>query len=57
MEEFKLDKKVINVSQDINSAGGTALDVLQNQPSVRTDADGNISIRGSSNFTVLVNGM
>lgn len=56
MEEFKLDKKVINVSQDINSAGGTALDVLQNQPSVRTDADGNISIRGSSNFTVLVNG-
>jgi outer membrane receptor protein involved in Fe transport len=56
MEEFKLDKKVINVSQDINSAGGTALDVLQNQPSVRSDADGNISIRGSSNFTVLING-
>ncbi len=56
MEEFKLDKKVINVSQDINSSGGTALDVLQNQPSVRVDADGNISLRGSTSFTVLING-
>ena len=56
MEEFKLDKKVINVSQDINASGGTALDVLQNQPSVRVDADGNISLRGSTSFTVLING-
>jgi outer membrane receptor protein involved in Fe transport len=55
-EEFLLDKKVINVSQNINNSGGTALDVLQNQPSVSVDAEGNISIRGSSNFTVLVNG-
>jgi outer membrane receptor protein involved in Fe transport len=55
-EELHLDKKVINVSQDINSAGGTALDVLQNQPSVRVDPDGTVYLRGSSNFTVLVNG-
>src|SRR6056297_3064423 len=27
---YKLDKKVINVSQDINSRSGTAIDVLQN---------------------------
>jgi outer membrane receptor protein involved in Fe transport len=32
------------------------LDVLQNQPSVRVDADGTVYLRGSSNFTILVNG-
>lgn len=54
-EEFHLDKKVINVSQNLNTQGQTALDVLQNQPSVRVDPDGTVYLRGSSNFTVLVN--
>src|SRR5665647_1226014 len=30
--EYKIDKKVINVSQDINAAGGTAVTVLENTP-------------------------
>jgi outer membrane receptor protein involved in Fe transport len=55
-EELHLDKKVINVSQNTNAAGGTALDVLQDQPSVRVDPDGSVYLRGSSNFTVLING-
>lgn len=55
-EELHLDKKVINVSQNLNAQGGTALDVLQNQPSVRVDPDGTVYLRGSSNFNVLVNG-
>ena len=55
-EELHLDKKVINVSQDLNAQGGTALDVLQNQPSVRVDPDGTVYLRGSSNFTIQVNG-
>lgn len=55
-EELHLDKKVINVSQNLNAAGGTALDVLENQPSVRVDPDGSVYLRGSSNFTILVNG-
>jgi outer membrane receptor protein involved in Fe transport len=55
-EELHLDKKVINVGQNLTAAGGTALDVLQNQPSVRVDPDGTVYLRGSSNFTVLVNG-
>jgi outer membrane receptor protein involved in Fe transport len=54
-EELHLDKKVINVAQNLNAQGGTALDVLQNQPSVRVDPDGTVYLRGSSNFTVLVN--
>ena len=55
-EQLLLDKKVINVSQDLTASGGTALDVLQNQPSVRVDQDGTVYLRGSSNFTILVNG-
>ena len=55
-EELHLDKKVINVAQNQNVQGGTALDVLQNQPSVRVDPDGTVYLRGSSSFNVLVNG-
>jgi outer membrane receptor protein involved in Fe transport len=55
-EELHLDKKVINVAQNLNVQGGTALDVLQNQPSVRVDPDGTVYLRGSSNFTIYVNG-
>ncbi|UCH13325.1 MAG: TonB-dependent receptor [Bacteroidales bacterium] len=54
--EYKIDRKVITVSQDISSAGGTAVDVLENTPSVQTDLEGNITLRGSSNFRVLVDG-
>ncbi|MGQ8338100.1 TonB-dependent receptor domain-containing protein [Sunxiuqinia sp. A32] len=54
--EYKIDKKVINVSQDINAAGGTAVDVLENTPSVEVDIEGNVSLRGSSSFTVLIDG-
>jgi hypothetical protein len=54
--EYKIDKKVINVSQDINAAGGTAVTVLENTPSVEVDIDGNVSLRGSSSFTVLIDG-
>ncbi len=54
--EFKIDKKVVNVSQDVNSASGTAADVLENVPSVEVDIEGNVTLRGSSNYTVLVDG-
>lgn len=54
--EYKIDKKVVNVSQDINAAGGTAADVLENIPSVEVDIEGNVTLRGSGNFTVLING-
>jgi len=54
--EYKIDRKVINVSEDINAATGTAADVLQNTPSVSVDIDGNVSLRGNENFTVLIDG-
>ena len=54
--EYKIDKKVINVTNDINAAGGSAVTVLENTPSVDVDIDGNVSLRGSSSFTVLIDG-
>jgi len=38
------------------AASGTAVDVLENVPSVRVDVEGNVSLRGSQNFTVLIDG-
>lgn len=54
---YMLDKKIISVSSDIiASGGGTATDLLSKVPSIRVDADGNVSFRGSSGFIVQVNG-
>jgi outer membrane receptor protein involved in Fe transport len=54
--QYKIDKKVVNVSQDLQSVTGTAADVLGNTPSVNVDIEGNVTLRGSGNFTVLING-
>ncbi|HOY37945.1 MAG: TonB-dependent receptor [Bacteroidales bacterium] len=54
--EYKIDRKVITVDKNLSAAGGTAVDVLENTPSVQTDIDGNVSIRGNSNFLVLIDG-
>ncbi|MFO7863536.1 MAG: TonB-dependent receptor [Salinivirgaceae bacterium] len=53
---YKIDKRVVNVSENIAATGGTAVDALENTPGVEVDIDGNVSIRGSSNFTVLIDG-
>jgi hypothetical protein len=54
--EYKIDKKIVNVSQDISAQGGSAVDVLENTPSIQTDIEGNVQLRGSSSFTVLIDG-
>lgn len=54
--EFSADKKIFNVSEDITVTGGNALDVLKNVPSVQVDVDGNVSLRGSQNVKILVDG-
>ncbi|MEA2106825.1 MAG: carboxypeptidase-like regulatory domain-containing protein, partial [Bacteroidota bacterium] len=51
---YKIDKKVINVSQQHTSASGTAVEILENVPSVTVDIEGNVSLRGSQSFTVLI---
>ncbi len=42
------DKKIFNVEKNIVSAGGTALDVMKNVPSVNVDIDGNVSLRNAA---------
>ncbi|AYA36658.1 TonB-dependent receptor [Hymenobacter oligotrophus] len=54
--EDNLDKKVINVEKDLTTVGGTAVNVLQNVPSVAVSPDGTVSMRGSSNITILIDG-
>ena len=56
MVEYQLDKRVVNVDKNIVAGGGTATDVLEQVPSVAVDNDGNVTLRGSSNVKVLVNG-
>ncbi len=56
MMEYQLDKRVVNVDKNIVSAGGSASEVLENVPSVSVDQDGNVSLRGSSNVNVLIDG-
>lgn len=54
--QLGIDKKIFNVEKSIVSEGGSATEVLQSIPSVSVDIDGNISLRGSGNVTVLVDG-
>lgn len=54
--EYQIDRKVVDVSKQITSASGTAVDVLQNIPSVQVDVSGNVTLRGSSGFQVFIDG-
>lgn len=53
---YHLDKKVINVGQQATAISGAVVEVLENVPAVTVDIEGNVSLRGSSNFTVLIDG-
>jgi len=54
--QMGIDRKIFNVEKSIVSEGGSANDVLQSIPSVSVDIDGNVSMRGSGNITVLIDG-
>ena len=54
---FEIDKKVINVEDQINTDGQTAVEILENFPSITVSADGTVSLRGSSSFTLLIDGI
>lgn len=54
---YEIDKKVVNVEDQINTDGQSALEVLQNVPSITVDPDGTVSLRGSASFTLLIDGI
>jgi hypothetical protein len=53
--EMDIDKKSFNVGQNIVTAGGTAIDVMRNIPSVQVDIDGNVKVR-NANPTLFIDG-
>lgn len=54
--QLGIDKKVFSVDQSLVSEGGSASDLLQNVPSIQSDVDGNVSLRGSTGVKVLIDG-
>lgn len=54
--ELSLDKKIFNVGKDLASRGGSAADLLDNVPSIQVDVEGQVSLRGSNNVRILIDG-
>lgn len=45
---MNIDRKVFNVEKNLNSVGGTAVDVMKNVPGLNVDIDGNVTMRNAS---------
>jgi outer membrane receptor protein involved in Fe transport len=56
MLQQNLDKKVYNVENSIITEGATAVQALAEIPSVDVDIEGNVSLRGTGNVTILIDG-
>ncbi|TDB62347.1 outer membrane beta-barrel family protein [Arundinibacter roseus] len=53
---IKADRQTYRAGQFQSAAGGTATDVLRNLPGLSVNAEGEVSLRGTSGFLVLLNG-
>ncbi|QNK63370.1 TonB-dependent receptor [Pedobacter sp. PAMC26386] len=54
--ERQIDKTVLNVENSVLAAGNTALEILEKAPGVSVDKDGNVSLRGKTGVTVMLDG-
>lgn len=52
----KIDRQVFDAKKFQSAQGGTATDLVKNLPSISVDGLGEISVRGSTGFVVLLNG-
>ncbi|GAW42158.1 Vitamin B12 transporter BtuB [Brevundimonas sp. SH203] len=51
-----IDSTSYSLANDLQAQTGTLAEALRNVPSVEVDPDGNVSLRGDSNVTILVDG-
>lgn len=54
--QYDIDKKVIDVSNLEVDLGQSAVEILQNSPSIIVENDGTVLLRGSSSFTLFIDG-
>lgn len=52
----RIDRQVYDVSTDVSSTNSSAADALNNVPSVAVDPDGTVTLRGSTNVQILIDG-
>ena len=53
---FEAGKKIYDAKKDLTTQNGNVMDVLKNVPSVEVDNDGNVSLRGSRDVKILIDG-
>ncbi|HEY8573793.1 outer membrane beta-barrel family protein [Phenylobacterium sp.] len=51
-----IDRTSYNVAKDLSSVSGSIADGLRNVPSVEVDVQGNVSLRGDPNVTIMIDG-
>jgi outer membrane receptor protein involved in Fe transport len=54
--DTSIDKKSYTLGKDLQATTGSIADALRNLPSVDVDVQGNLSLRGDQNVTILVDG-
>ncbi len=51
-----VDKQIFKVGKNLTASGGTGFDLLRKVPTVDVDIDGEVSIAGDANVTILIDG-
>ena len=52
----RIDRQVYDVKSDVAASNGSAADALNSVPSVAVDPDGSVTLRGSPNVQILIDG-
>jgi len=51
-----IDRRSYSVANDLTAQSGSIADALRNIPSVEVDVQGNVSLRGDANVTIMIDG-